>query len=354
MKYLRLLFLLLALSFYACEEEIDVFGPYQEVPVVFGLINTDDTTHYVRITRTYVGEGNNLDAAKIADSSFAEVEAVQVILNEGLASEKIHNLDLRQLAPKQNGEFFTEPNLAYAFEEPSIGQYSTAKLSFLFNGVTYSAEMNIVGRGTLVLPFTGADITIVRNNTASGQEPDYRNIRTELSSGRNARSYSVNVKFYYTEVKTDGSREQKFFEEKVSDRVLQNTDGGQSVENEFSGSSFIERLAIRAVDNSNVARRILGRVEVSFTGIDEELYIYRQSTSASVGVGQEIVNYTNIKGENGEQALGIFGAAGTARAFYDLNNTTQIAFLALPALQKFLFCSEDQEVINAYPQGACE
>jgi len=55
-------------------------APYQRTPVVFSLLDAAQDTQWVRINRTWLGDGNQLDAALVADSSeyLAEELAVEI------------------------------------------------------------------------------------------------------------------------------------------------------------------------------------------------------------------------------------------------------------------------------------
>ena len=53
----------------ACSTEVDLTAPYDSIPVVYGLLELESDTQWVKINRTWLGEGNQLEAAQIADSS---------------------------------------------------------------------------------------------------------------------------------------------------------------------------------------------------------------------------------------------------------------------------------------------
>ena len=53
----------------ACSTDVDLTAPYDSIPVVYGLLELESDTQWVKINRTWLGEGNQLEAAQIADSS---------------------------------------------------------------------------------------------------------------------------------------------------------------------------------------------------------------------------------------------------------------------------------------------
>ena len=51
------------------QHEVDLTAPYDSLPVVYGLLELDADTQWVKINRTWLGEGNQLAAAQTPDSS---------------------------------------------------------------------------------------------------------------------------------------------------------------------------------------------------------------------------------------------------------------------------------------------
>ena len=46
------------LGFNSCSTEVDLIAPYESSPVVFGLLDAEVDTQWVRINRTWLGEGD--------------------------------------------------------------------------------------------------------------------------------------------------------------------------------------------------------------------------------------------------------------------------------------------------------
>lgn len=74
-RFLSLLFLA-AFFLQSCSEDLKLSGDFKETAIVYGLLDQADSLHYVKITRAFIGPGNALDIAQIADSSyFDQVDA---------------------------------------------------------------------------------------------------------------------------------------------------------------------------------------------------------------------------------------------------------------------------------------
>ena len=54
----------------SCEDDSNFAGEHVETPVLFGLLDKNDSLHYVKITRTFGGSNNSLEVALIEDSSY--------------------------------------------------------------------------------------------------------------------------------------------------------------------------------------------------------------------------------------------------------------------------------------------
>ena len=55
--------------FSSCDTDVDLTAPYASTTVVFGLLDPQADTQFVKITKTFLGDGNLNDYAMIRDSS---------------------------------------------------------------------------------------------------------------------------------------------------------------------------------------------------------------------------------------------------------------------------------------------
>ena len=71
-------FLVLAILFTSCETEVDLNAPYKNTTVIFGLLDPDyngdnvisvQDTQWIKINKTFLGEGDNNNYAAVRDSS---------------------------------------------------------------------------------------------------------------------------------------------------------------------------------------------------------------------------------------------------------------------------------------------
>ena len=74
--------ILLAATWWGCSTDVDLTAEYQSIPVVYGLLEMEADTQWVRINRTWLGDGNQIEAAAIRDSSEYPVDAISVFMEE--------------------------------------------------------------------------------------------------------------------------------------------------------------------------------------------------------------------------------------------------------------------------------
>lgn len=66
----------LLLVFISCENEIDLYDEFAQMPVVYGLVNPNDSTHIIRINKTFMPDYNPKEALFNSDlKTFDQVEA---------------------------------------------------------------------------------------------------------------------------------------------------------------------------------------------------------------------------------------------------------------------------------------
>src|SRR4051812_8201360 len=75
-----LIVIVLLLLVGGCKQDFDITSDYKEIPVVYGLLNAQDNTHYIRIQKGYLIEGDALLAAGSSDSIYYPENALIVKL----------------------------------------------------------------------------------------------------------------------------------------------------------------------------------------------------------------------------------------------------------------------------------
>ena len=100
----------------SCKEDIDLVAGYKETAVVYGILDQSEKIHYIKIQRAFIGPGNSLDIAKIADSNYFEnVEAKIVEYMNELPTKTWFLKDTLLENKNTDGAFFAPQQKLYYF-----------------------------------------------------------------------------------------------------------------------------------------------------------------------------------------------------------------------------------------------
>ena len=69
MKQTSILFFALVVFFASCKTEVDLNAPYKNTTIIFGLLDAEQDVQFIKINKTFLGEGDNNAYAAIRDSS---------------------------------------------------------------------------------------------------------------------------------------------------------------------------------------------------------------------------------------------------------------------------------------------
>ena len=67
---------------WSCETEFEVNAPWKDVSIIYGLLEANKDTQYVKIYRGFLGEQDALIMASNPDSIYYNSEDVEVLINE--------------------------------------------------------------------------------------------------------------------------------------------------------------------------------------------------------------------------------------------------------------------------------
>src|SRR5688572_8137093 len=104
-----------------CKQDFDITADYKEVPVVYGLLNWKETTHYIRIQKGYLIDGDASVAAGISDSIYyPDMLAVKLyayvdnkLTFDSFTLSRVNGNDIG--LPKETGAFASDSNILYTF-----------------------------------------------------------------------------------------------------------------------------------------------------------------------------------------------------------------------------------------------
>lgn len=314
-KYSLILILLSAVLFFnRCDNDVDINASYQDIVVVYGLLDPNEGGTYLKVNKAFLGPENALIMAKIADSS-QFLQKLQVKILDDNDPPNVYTFDTITVNNKEDGIFYN-PNQQLYYHPFNPAPATKYSLSIFYN------DMEITSETMTIENFTEGDITKPGFAKAIGFQPDLINpvrwYRQEL-----APRYDVTIRFHFKEL-WEGQTDTVY---RYFDwfKDTQKTTIGEEVETYYNGSSFFSALELFvAYDDpakeEQVTERYFGNVDFIVEAGGVELNTYMEVTEPSSSIIQDRPQYSNI--ENG---VGIFSSRTRAVKVKKLNDETKFA-----------------------------
>lgn len=304
LKRLFLLSGLIMTIFVSCNKDIELNAEWKEIPVVYCLLNQNDSVHYIKVTKAFLGEGNSLIYAGIPDSNNYPVGDLKVTVEgwEGSVLKQTLVFHDTMVQNKDTGIFYAPTQLVYT-TGGQLKQAYTYKLKI----TNLKKNFDITAQTPLIESFS---IDKPMNETMVGFLPDHK---TEIKwyPAKGGKRYQVMIRFSYYET-FNGITEMKTLDWPIiSSLVLDYTT--LPVTRSIPGESFYAFLHSRMTPLTGDMSRAPLTCEFIFTVGSPELNTYMEVTEPSNTIVQERPSYTNIT--NG---IGLFASR------YDNTKTNRI------------------------------
>ena len=339
-------------GWWGCSTEVDLTAPYDSIPVVYGLLEVDADTQWVKINRTWLGDGNQLVAAQIPDSSEYP---------EGSVMAKIV-----ELIPSESGEIVGNElatGVEWMLQDTVLENKSTDGIFFGPSQRVYYASMSERAlredrwyRLEALLP-DGSELkattTMVQSSAGSIERPPpnlssyqmgfasvnpdgsatYPSFPFRWTSAPGASRYAASLKVnfqerYYAddELTLLDSVRDRTISLSLGTRQLNNPNNTQTLEESFSGDRFYSELATRLEVNPRI-RRVLGyydgdtqierALDFELQVANQDLAIYLDVNESTNSIVQERPLWTNVQG-----GIGLW-ASRTTLGVYNLGYLKQ-------------------------------
>jgi len=283
-----------------CNNDIDILAPHKEIPLVYCVLDQNDSVHTLRLQRSFAGEGNAWSMAKISDSIY--YNSAHVFLerwSEREFSDKVEMIRTESVE-KDSGAFASTNHILYS-TNTELNTWSEYKISVAIPAINMelSSSTFLVGKIKLVKP---------RSNqpSLSFSEID-KPWEVEWESATNARIYFLQIRFNYLEVygRDTTTLSQKW---SIAHFASQTIKGDERMETLILKKKFYQFLSAKIPPLESGVKRIVNKkaLDIIFTIGGEELYTYLQVHDAEHNPMIQKPVYTNI--ENG---VGIFSARTT-------------------------------------------
>ncbi len=310
------LFLINLLS--SCETDFDINASWKDITVVYGLLNQNDTIHYVRVQKAYLGEGNALHMAAIPDSNLYPSKInVQIQEWDGTTLKRTFTLDTISIFNKEPGVFFNPRQPVYVTKKilnPSF-QY---KLK-IFNQKTQkeiASKTELIRDFMIDRPGYGSNL----NFTLAPETP----ISIKWYSAEYGKRYQVVMRFNYIEV-MNGTTDTltKYVDWYSQVYKSKSLVGGELMELKINKKT-LETMITGNVSQSHTVTRKLLPITLHFQVAADDLNTFIDVNEPSSSIIQSKPEFTNIN--NG---LGIFSARFEKVREHELHPSTKQQIIAM-------------------------
>ena len=310
MKYLILFSLLL--SIVGCKTDFSVNGEYEERAVVHFLLDQGQEFHFLKLNKTFLGDGNAYDFALNADSSdFTNVNAVVEEFKNGSVIRD-WTLEDTIIEIKDSGVFYYPKQKLYFFKANDLDEEAIYRLRIdiengkhIITGQTELVKGVTINTPTLVTQIGFAEANVPLNG--------YRSQQIRFTKGTGA-IFNAQMDFNYVEQTATGN-EVKTINWNLGD--IAGTDITTATGNVTAqGELFYQLVRTKVpIADASIIRRYVHSFEIRVTAGSDDLYTYMLVNQPTSSIAQNKPEYSNVEG-----ALGIF----SSRLTVSLN---KVAFL---------------------------
>ena len=311
MKKLYFISCIFILFISSCETEFDVHAEWEEVLVVYGLIDPADDVQYVRINKAYLGDGDAIQMASTDSINIDPSDFRVVIKKEKLNSfndwEILDSLPLIDtIMYKEEGLFYSAQNIIYYVENNSffdVSNYDDRRFSIYVTNKRTDVSVDSYTKIVQPIRFDlNQNYQLGLYNANEFQLGDIKWIKP-----KNAYVYELELVLKYTE-SYNGSLDTISigWKSSVVDKNKITVDG----------EKYFNFLENEIQKNSLVQRNYIG-FEAIITAGSEDLYTYISINTPSSSIVQERPAFTNIN--NG---IGIFSSRTSEKSSITLTSQT--------------------------------
>lgn len=359
-----LLTLIVGITFFSCSTDVELNAEYKDTTIIFGLLDQKEDLHFVRVNKTFLGQGNVFDMAVVRDSSEYGVNQLDVKLEEYNGANLVRTFNLRDttLATKDSdGAFYAPEHTVYVFNASDLNDSYTykiiAEVTHEDGSVkTADAETELVRNFVISTPQQNfpPPFPSSRVSFASGSPGSiiYTTPKVKWTAAEYGKRYETVLRIHYDE-HIGGNVTPRYIDYSLGVTEADNSDGIGSLEKTVSGESFYEFIQTRIqgsteLNNPLVDRRVFRGIDYLVTAGGEELNTYMNLNEPVTGIAQERPTYTNVN--NG---IGLFSAKSSSSIYNKwLENTSMWELANGEYTNSLNFCT-DSLIYQAVFSGAC-
>ncbi|MCX6235229.1 MAG: hypothetical protein NT175_11020 [Bacteroidetes bacterium] len=312
----------------SCDTSLDIMGNYEDITVVYGLLNQIDSVTYIKINKAFLGEGNALLMAREPDSSSygnnIEVKIEEYDKYGGLANT--FYFDTTSIYNKDTGTFYYPKQILYkCITKNQLNVESSYKL-IIHNKKT---GKDITARTLLVGDFEIVKPLINNPSKPTISFPDNNSLKeVEWTTAKYGRRYDVVMRFNFKEkLFNDPDTLLRYVDYHFTSQKSKTLDGGEEMLTQIANENFFKYLEATVPYDTEkelqVDCRVSGTVDFIFSVAGDDFNTYMEVNAPSTSIVQDRPEYTNVT--NG---IGIFSCRYNKIRKFFLNPVTVVVLVS--------------------------
>jgi hypothetical protein len=272
-------------------------SPWQNVPVVYAVLDPTDSIHYVRVTKGYSGEGDALQMAQVPDSLYYDSLVLNLEEYDG-GGQLLRSIPLEKTYLEKESGAFAAGQIPVYITEEALDPWARYELKGNIPrcGSSFSASTQMINGFSPGLSF---------GIKTSFNFYDGKSEKIDWTAAAHAKRYEVYVRFHYYDLDDHYDSTAKVVEYLAEETIVPNTAGGATMSIYLKGTTFVNQVKTM-IGPANGLKRKAGELEIIVRSVDEELNTYLSLNKQSEVSSQAPPFYTNV--ENG---AGIVAARST-------------------------------------------
>ena len=331
--YHLILFVFFGAFFASCSTDVEMYTDYKDMAIIYGLLNYQSDTNYIKITRAFCGTNddpiNAHEVALIADSCNypGKLEARLIELKSGVGGTyeptgREFVLDTMTIHDKEAGTFYSPDQKVY---------YTTEQLNASSNGSRYKYRLKVVKPDgdtvTAQTTMVGDEEFRILSGSANFQLGHTNAMgKIVFRADGMASLYDVKVRFNYSEQHVGEEMKWKNVSRSFGTKTLDKYQQEEGTQNTYYLSYSLNWLfnalesaigSDTVVDGNhpNVVRHI-GSFVISISAGGDDMGIYYSAHQAQLNSPMSLITmYTNIEG-----GYGLFSSRTTIEKSVKLTN----------------------------------
>jgi len=262
-----LLVLSLIALFTSCDNDLKIIADWKAVPAVYGILNAQDSVHYIKLNKAFLGQGDVMMMAQEFDSLHFSVDQVGIRLLEkeedDVPSQNGANWQTRNTYELEPTNEFVRPEGVFSSPTQTIYK-TTAPLNKDFY---YSVEVYRKSNDTIIAQTDGpipilSPLSVINPNTFSALIilPNSYIPKVQWRSVSGGKMYELSMRFNYMEFPISGASDTLFKSIEINYPSIFSidTDGGDNMRYPLSYDQFLGFIAANIPDDPLVRRLVVG------------------------------------------------------------------------------------------------